>query len=80
MSTPNDDTPLYEDILSLNKDLLISLTLWEKGFSAQMRERCMVMFFYSEHSRDEGVQIEVDLDAARHLRDLLNMATARGFL
>lgn len=73
-------TPPYEDILQMNKDLLVSLTLWEKGFSAQQRERCLVLFFYSDESHQEGVQVEVELTAARHLRDLLNMATARGFL
>ena len=70
--TPNEEGPWDFDRL---KETLISLTLWEKDFAAQMRERCLVLFTYPE-----GVQIEADLDAARHLRDLLNMATARGFL
>jgi len=75
--TPNEDGPWDFDRL---KETLISLTLWEKDFSAQMRERCLILFVYTDEDHTEGVQIEADLDAARHLRDLLNMATARGFL
>jgi len=56
------------------------LTMWEGGeFSAQIRDDALALYFGSGRTAEAGVSL-VPLKAARRLRDLLNVATARGHL
>lgn len=68
-TSPNDDPEFWH-----------GLTMWEEGVSAQVRDGALVLHFVN--SDDGSVQGEFELDepAVLRLRDLLNVATARGHL
>lgn len=52
------------------------LTFWGQSVSAQVRERGVVIVY----DLPSGPEVGLTPSDARRLRDLLNLATARGFL
>lgn len=64
--------------LSIDSDpeFFHGLTFWGQMVSAQVQERGVVVV----HDLPGGPDVTMTPDDARRLRDLLNLATARGFL
>lgn len=67
---PRDATSIQDD-----PEFFYGLTMWADGLSAQVRDTTVVLF-----DRGRETENEIDQVAARRLRDLLNVATARGHL
>lgn len=65
-------------ILAIDSDpeFFHGLTFWGQMVSAQVRDRGVLVV----HDLPDGPDITMTPDDARRLRDLLNVATARGFL
>lgn len=60
-------------------ELFHGLTVWTESVSAQVRDYGVVVHVMDDGPTDLGDPL-LSKDDARRLRDLLNVATARGFL
>lgn len=71
--SPSIDTP---------ERTFYSLTIWTPTISMQVRENIVALHVMDDAPRspEDGHPVEMSHDDARKIRDLLNMATARGEL
>lgn len=56
------------------------LTMWGDEWSAQIRDDEVILYFAHGDASPGGTEYAIDAEEARRLRDLLNVATARGAL